>query len=164
MSFPRPRHDDEDDVVWALQTARVQWDRGARADAIVWIRRASDAALQTGAQQRATELRGRAESLVEFLWSDAPVPDEEPEDVPTVGRSASSAQEEEGPVTEEVQAFNPPGEDALEQASAEEAFAYDPTDVMAGPEGLGGGSNGGFEAPQSPRPGMDTDVGGDGLG
>ena len=40
--FPRPAASDADDVVWTLQTAAVQWQRGLRADAIVWVRKAAD--------------------------------------------------------------------------------------------------------------------------
>ena len=28
--FPEPLEDDDDDVAWALQTAKVQWTRGGR--------------------------------------------------------------------------------------------------------------------------------------
>lgn len=31
---------DDDDVAWALQTAAVQWRRGAKPDAVLWLRRA----------------------------------------------------------------------------------------------------------------------------
>ena len=30
--IPAPLEDDDDDVAWALQTAAVQWQRGARAE------------------------------------------------------------------------------------------------------------------------------------
>jgi len=55
--FPRPSASDADDVVWTLQTAAVQWQRGLRADAIVWVRKAADTALALGHVVRAEELR-----------------------------------------------------------------------------------------------------------
>jgi hypothetical protein len=71
--FPRPAAADSDDVVWTLQTAAVQWQRGLRADAIVWVRRAADTAIESGQERRAEELRDHAARLAEYLWSD---PDE----------------------------------------------------------------------------------------
>ncbi len=68
--FPRPKATDNDDVAWTLQTAAVQWQRGLRADAIVWVRRAADTASQTGQSTRGEELRNHAARLAEFLWSD----------------------------------------------------------------------------------------------
>ena len=54
--FPDPLDSDADDVVWAMQTAKVQWKRGSTADAIVWLQRAIDAANLAGDAFRATEL------------------------------------------------------------------------------------------------------------
>jgi hypothetical protein len=68
--FPRPSASDADDVVWTLQTAAVQWQRGLRADAIVWVRKAADISTQTGQVERAEELRNHAARLAEFLWID----------------------------------------------------------------------------------------------
>lgn len=61
--FPEPLADDDDDVAWALQTAKVQWNRGGFADAIVWLRRAADSADQLGLVWRAADLRRIAEQL-----------------------------------------------------------------------------------------------------
>src|SRR5215217_6756836 len=55
--FPEPLDDDDDDVAWALQTAKVQWNRGGQADALVWLGRAADAADQLGNVWRAHDLR-----------------------------------------------------------------------------------------------------------
>ena len=79
--FPRPSASDADDVVWTLQTAAVQWQRGLRADAIVWVRKAADTATQLGHGLRAEELRGHAARLAEFLWSD---PEETIQDAPVL--------------------------------------------------------------------------------
>jgi hypothetical protein len=79
--FPRPAASDPDDVVWTLQTAAVQWQRGLRADAIVWVRKAADTATQVGHGLRAEELRNHAARLAEFLWTD---PEETLHDAPRV--------------------------------------------------------------------------------
>jgi CRP-like cAMP-binding protein len=74
--FPRPAASDPDDVVWTLQTAAVQWQRGLRADAIVWVRKAADLSTQLGRTPRAEELRNNAARLAEYLWSDPEEPSE----------------------------------------------------------------------------------------
>jgi hypothetical protein len=65
--FPEPLEDDDDDVAWALQTAKVQWTRGGAADAIVWLRRAADSADQLGNVWRASDLRRMIDDLEAFL-------------------------------------------------------------------------------------------------
>lgn len=65
--IPPPLDDDADDVVWALQTAQVQWRRGAKADAVVWLRRAVDAAIQSGNAKRALELNAMIAGVEERL-------------------------------------------------------------------------------------------------
>jgi hypothetical protein len=72
--FPRPSASDPDDVVWTLQTAAVQWQRGLRADAIVWVRKAADLSTQGGKSDRADELRNHAARLAEYLWTDPEEP------------------------------------------------------------------------------------------
>jgi hypothetical protein len=54
--IPAPHDDDDDDVAWALQTAAIQWQRGGKADAVVWLRRAVDAAIAAGNPARTKEL------------------------------------------------------------------------------------------------------------
>src|SRR5450755_2987946 len=71
--FPQALDDDDDDVAWALQTAQVQWKRGAQADAVVWLRRAADSADQLGLVWRAADLRRSADELtVELANAVAP--------------------------------------------------------------------------------------------
>ena len=65
--FPEPLEDDDDDVAWALQTAKVQWTRGGQADAIVWLRRAADSADQLGNVWRASDLRRMIDEIVAHL-------------------------------------------------------------------------------------------------
>jgi len=70
--FPEPLDEDDDDVAWALQTAKVQWQRGGKTDAIVWIGRAADSADQLGAVWRAAELRRVGGELTNKLSSVRP--------------------------------------------------------------------------------------------
>src|SRR5580704_11851304 len=63
-----PAHDtDSEDVAWALQTAEALWKRNERADAIVWLRRAAQAAAEIGDDDRAIALARDAAELTE--WS-----------------------------------------------------------------------------------------------
>jgi hypothetical protein len=66
-AFPKALDDDDDDVSWALQTAAVQWDRGGYADAIVWLRRAAQSAVEVGEYGRAAELTGKAQKLEHWM-------------------------------------------------------------------------------------------------
>ncbi|HEY6727934.1 MAG TPA: hypothetical protein VI197_28190, partial [Polyangiaceae bacterium] len=72
--LPPPRDDDDDDVAWALQTAQVQWQRGAHMDAVTWLRRAADSALRIGATGRAWDLKLAASKLVDVIPSNSPAP------------------------------------------------------------------------------------------
>lgn len=83
--FPEPLDDDDDDVAWALQTAKVQWTRGGHADAIVWLKRASDSADQLGQVWRSSDLRRMTDELAAYLARGsrrppAPLPRFEPGD------------------------------------------------------------------------------------
>src|SRR4051794_6910507 len=74
--IPPPHPDDDDDVAWALQTAAVQWQRGQRADAVVWLRRAVEASIIAGRAERTRELTRLAASVADRLVSEAlAVPD-----------------------------------------------------------------------------------------
>ena len=42
--IPAAQDTDVEDVIWALETAEALWRRGERVDAIVWVRRAAQAA------------------------------------------------------------------------------------------------------------------------
>jgi len=52
----------------------VQWQRGLRADAIVWVRKAADLSMGGGRTDRADELRNQAARLAEYLWTDPEEP------------------------------------------------------------------------------------------
>jgi hypothetical protein len=69
--IPPPLADDDDDVAWALQTAAVQWQRGSRADAVVWLRRAVDAAIAAGNPARTKDLTELAAHVADRLVSEA---------------------------------------------------------------------------------------------
>jgi hypothetical protein len=135
--FPRPSASDADDVVWTLQTAAVQWQRGLRADAIVWVRKAADTATQIGHGARAEELRNHAARLAEFLWSD---PEETIQDAPivppsprrSIGRRMSVEDAEEITELEELDAEEleftqndlPTPDDAVADISDEDLTYY----------------------------------------
>ncbi|HEY3499071.1 MAG TPA: hypothetical protein VGK73_30480, partial [Polyangiaceae bacterium] len=78
-AFPKALDDDDDDVAWALQTAAVQWERGGHADAVVWLRRAAEAAIEAGKFGRGADLQ-RGANLV-HTWVErgvvGPAPDED---------------------------------------------------------------------------------------
>jgi CRP-like cAMP-binding protein len=77
-AFPKALDDDEDDVAWALQTAAVQWERGGHTDAVLWLRRAAESAVEAGHFERAADLQRGARQVE--LWVEraaGPVPDEE---------------------------------------------------------------------------------------
>jgi hypothetical protein len=58
---------DAEDVVWALQTAASLWKRNERADAIVWLRRAAQAAGDAEDDDRALALAREAAELAERI-------------------------------------------------------------------------------------------------
>src|SRR5262245_19376463 len=72
--LPEPRPEDDEDVVWGLSTARTLWGRGERRDAIVWLRRAAEAATAAGQDFRASELGMYASDLEEMLACMAAAP------------------------------------------------------------------------------------------
>jgi hypothetical protein len=55
-ALPEPRPEDDEDVVWGLSTAKALWARGERADALVWLRRAAEAAESAGQSFRSSEI------------------------------------------------------------------------------------------------------------
>ncbi|MGC4087470.1 MAG: hypothetical protein QM756_06185 [Polyangiaceae bacterium] len=76
-AFPEALDDDDDDVTWALQTAGVQWKRGAHADAIEWLHRAVESAVDGGRATRAREIQQQINSLEAALksgWRPGPPP------------------------------------------------------------------------------------------
>lgn len=66
-SFPNALATDAEDVIWALQTADALWKRQERVDAIVWLRRAAQAAGDAQDDDRALELARDAAELTEWI-------------------------------------------------------------------------------------------------
>ena len=67
--LPTPEPADAKDIRWALETAQSLWDQGDRREALQWVRRAAEAAAESGADDRAlmlakmgAELRGVIDS------------------------------------------------------------------------------------------------------
>jgi hypothetical protein len=83
--IPPTVHTDTEDVAWALQTAEALWKRHERADAIVWLRRAAQAAGDAEDDDRALALARNAAELAEWVannpltWSRRPPPEASPE-------------------------------------------------------------------------------------
>ncbi len=73
--IPPPSSSDADDVVWALQTAATQWERGEQRDAVAWLQRAARAAGDEGNDARAIELGRLAAELLDSFPPEAPRPD-----------------------------------------------------------------------------------------
>jgi hypothetical protein len=66
-AFPFPDDNDAEDVAWGLTTGAALWKQGERYDAIVWLKRAVDAATQAGLSARADELNRAATELLASL-------------------------------------------------------------------------------------------------
>ena len=58
---------DTEDVTWALQTAEALWKRHERHDALVWLRRAAQAAGEAEHDDRALQLAHDAAELAEWI-------------------------------------------------------------------------------------------------
>ncbi|MGK3984679.1 cyclic nucleotide-binding domain-containing protein [Sorangium sp. So ce136] len=74
VALPEPHPNDDEDVVWGISTANALWARGERRDAIVWLRRAADAAETAGQTFRASELGLCATALEEVMASEVGQP------------------------------------------------------------------------------------------
>jgi hypothetical protein len=66
-AFPTPEDDDAEDVAWGLTTGAALWRQGERYDAIVWLKRAVEAATDAGAAGRADQLNRAATDLIASL-------------------------------------------------------------------------------------------------
>lgn len=78
--IPPIRKGDVEDVVWALQTADSHWKRNERSDALLWLKRAAEAAGDANDDARALMLAREAQllgSLVESESADAQVNESE---------------------------------------------------------------------------------------
>jgi hypothetical protein len=71
LEIPSTKDTDAEDVVWGLQTAEALWKRGERIDALVWLRRAAQAAGDANDDDRALELARHAAELTEWMATHA---------------------------------------------------------------------------------------------
>jgi len=67
IGIPPVLDTDAEDVAWALQTAEALWKRNERIDAIVWLRRAAQAAGEAEDDDRALTLARDAAELAEWI-------------------------------------------------------------------------------------------------
>lgn len=67
VGIPPVEDSDIEDVAWALQTAASLWKRNERGDALVWLRRAAQAAGEASMDDRALMLARCAAELTELL-------------------------------------------------------------------------------------------------
>ncbi len=67
VGIPPALDNDDEDVVWALQTAEALWKRNERIDAIVWLRRAAQSAGEAENDDRALTLARDAAELAEWV-------------------------------------------------------------------------------------------------
>ena len=67
LGIPPALDSDVEDVVWALQTASSLWKRNERVDAIVWLRRAAQAAGEAQHDDRALVLARDAAELSDWI-------------------------------------------------------------------------------------------------
>jgi hypothetical protein len=67
VAIPPTLAEDPEDVAWALQTADALWKRNERVDAIVWLRRAAQAAGDAQNDDRALALAREAAELAEWI-------------------------------------------------------------------------------------------------
>jgi len=72
QEIPPTKPTDAEDVAWGLQTADTLWRRGERIDALVWLRRAAQAAGDANDDDRALELARYAAELTEWMASQDP--------------------------------------------------------------------------------------------
>jgi hypothetical protein len=89
-SIPPAIAADAEDVVWALQTADTLWKRNERVDAIVWLRRAAQAAGEAEDDDRALRLARDAAELAEWIAQNPAAtrgsgPPDAPSDAPAAG-------------------------------------------------------------------------------
>jgi len=72
VAIPPAKDTDAEDVAWGLQTAEALWKRGERIDAIVWLRRAAQAAGEAADDDRALELARSAAELSDWMATQPP--------------------------------------------------------------------------------------------
>src|SRR5579859_5665726 len=74
VGIPSALDTDAEDVAWALQTAEALWRRHECVDAIVWLRRAAQAAGDAEDDDRALALASDAAELADWIAQNPPAP------------------------------------------------------------------------------------------
>ncbi len=102
LAVPSPESGDIDDVVLGLETASALWRSGEALDAIRWVRRAAEAAAESGDDMRALTLARAAADLTtareeEVARSTPPAAGPDPSDTPDGDTSVASAEEPAAP-------------------------------------------------------------------
>jgi Mrp family chromosome partitioning ATPase len=72
VPFPAGKDTDVEDVAWGLQTAEALWKSGETRDAIVWLRRAAQAAGDALDDDRALEFARSAAELCDWMAAHPP--------------------------------------------------------------------------------------------
>ena len=104
VDLPKPSPDDDEDVVDWLSTAQALWARGERSDALVWLRRAAEAAAMAGQPFRASEI-GMYVTALEETFGDLPVAPPPVTTAPPVAPVASLARRDADTLVDSVEAF-----------------------------------------------------------
>ncbi len=86
LRIPPALDTDPEDVAWALQTAEALWKRNERTDAIVWLRRAAQAASDAEDDERALTLARGAAELAEGVPKTSSPAAQPPPAVPTAAQ------------------------------------------------------------------------------
>jgi hypothetical protein len=90
IGIPLTLETDAEDVAWALQTADALWKRNERVDAIVWLRRAAQAAGEAEDDDRALTLARGAAELAEWIAQNPP--DDVPRSLPPAAEAATAGE------------------------------------------------------------------------
>jgi len=91
MNFPASEPNDSDDVTLALETAEALWNRGDPSEALRWLRRAAEAAGDSGDDLRAVVLAKAVAELNESGSESAPRQVKPPPLPPQAAHGAPSA-------------------------------------------------------------------------
>jgi hypothetical protein len=80
--LPAAETTDAQDVRWALETAQSLWNQGERREALQWVRRAAEAAAESGADDRALTLAKMGAELRGVLDIPRTLPPPRPAEAP----------------------------------------------------------------------------------
>jgi hypothetical protein len=92
--LPAAETTDAQDVRWALETAQSLWNQGERREALQWVRRAAEAAAESGADDRALSLAKMGAELRGVLDIPRTLPPPRPVEVTASPESPARAEPE----------------------------------------------------------------------